>query len=70
MSAPDVADLVGTAALGYDLAADYELVVGNYRGGHGGLRADAPRAVHALRARHPPRASGWPPRGPKTSEPR
>ncbi|HYI00143.1 alkaline phosphatase family protein [Hyalangium sp.] len=48
MTAPDVADLVVTAALGYDLAADYELVVGNYRGGHGGLRADQLRVPYIL----------------------
>jgi arylsulfatase A-like enzyme len=48
MSAPDVGDLVVTAAPGYDLAADYELIVGNYRGGHGGLRADQLRVPYIL----------------------
>ena len=37
-----------TASLGYDLAADYEMVVGNYRGGHGGLRADQLRVPYIL----------------------
>ncbi len=37
-----------TAAPGYDLAADYELIVGNYRGGHGGLRADQLRVPYVL----------------------
>lgn len=36
----NVGDIVVTSAPGYDLAADYELIVGNYRGGHGGLRRD------------------------------
>lgn len=48
MTAPGVGDLVVTAAPGYDLAADYELVVGNYRGGHGGLRADQLRVPYVL----------------------
>jgi hypothetical protein len=48
MTAPGVGDLVITAAPGYDLAADYELVVGNYRGGHGGLRADQLRVPYIL----------------------
>ncbi len=48
MTAPDVGDLVVTAADGYDLAADYEMMVGNYRGGHGGLRADQLRVPYIL----------------------
>lgn len=48
MTARDVADLVVTAAPGYDLAADYEMIVGNYRGGHGGLRADQLRVPYIL----------------------
>jgi arylsulfatase A-like enzyme len=48
MTAPGVGDLVITAAPGYDLAADYEMVVGNYRGGHGGLRADQLRVPYIL----------------------
>jgi hypothetical protein len=40
MAQPGAGDLVVTSAPGYDLAKDYEMFVGNYRGGHGGLRAD------------------------------
>lgn len=38
MEAEGAGDLVVTGAPGYDLARDYEMVVGTYRGGHGGLR--------------------------------
>ncbi len=48
LAAPDCGDLVVTAKPGYDLAEDYELVVGNYRGGHGGLRADQIRVPYIL----------------------
>lgn len=37
---PGAGDLVLTSARGWDLAPDFELFVGEYRGGHGGLRAD------------------------------
>jgi hypothetical protein len=40
MARPQAGDVVVTARAGFDLAADYEPVVKNYRGGHGGLRAD------------------------------
>jgi hypothetical protein len=40
MQAPGAGEIVVTAQEGYDLASDYELVVGNYKGGHGGLRRD------------------------------
>jgi hypothetical protein len=33
-------DLVLTSMPGYDLASDYELIVGNYKGGHGGIRQE------------------------------
>lgn len=33
-------DLLFTAQKGYDLARDYEIVVHNYQGGHGGLRRE------------------------------
>ncbi len=36
------------APLGWDLASDYEMFVGNYRGGHGGLRADQLRVPYIL----------------------
>jgi hypothetical protein len=48
MSQREVGDFVVTAAPGYDLAADYEVIVGNYRGGHGGLRADQLRVPYVL----------------------
>lgn len=35
-----VGDLVVTAKPGYDLAKEYEIMVGNYKGGHGGLTKD------------------------------
>lgn len=41
-------DLVVTAREGYDLAHDFELFVGGYRGGHGGLRADQARVAYVL----------------------
>jgi hypothetical protein len=37
---PGCGNVAITSAEGYDLGLDYELVVGNYRGGHGGLRRD------------------------------
>ena len=37
MTAPGAPDLVVTAAAGWDLGKDYEVLVGNYKGGHGGL---------------------------------
>jgi len=46
--APGVGDLVVIAKAGYDLAADYETIVGNYRGGHGGLHAEQLRVPYVL----------------------
>lgn len=40
MSKPNVGDLLICSKKGYDLAANYELFVGNYKGGHGGLHKD------------------------------
>ena len=37
VTAPHAPDLVVTAADGWDLGKDYEWIVGNYKGGHGGL---------------------------------
>lgn len=37
---PGAGDLVVTSAKLYDLAPDFELFVGEYKGGHGGLRKD------------------------------
>lgn len=36
----DVGEILVCSKAGYDLAADYELFVGNYKGGHGGLHED------------------------------
>jgi hypothetical protein len=41
-------DLVVTALPGHDFGLDYEALVGNYRGGHGGLRADQLRVPYVL----------------------
>lgn len=41
-------DVVVTAIPGYDLVSDYEMIVGAYRGGHGGLRADQLRVPYVL----------------------
>lgn len=35
-----IGDIVMTSQKGYDLANDYEIFVGNYKGGHGGLRRE------------------------------
>jgi arylsulfatase A-like enzyme len=51
MANRDAGDLVVTSAPGYDLGADYEPVVDNYRGGHGGLRADQLRVPFVLSGR-------------------
>lgn len=48
MANEDVGDLVVTSREGCDLGEGYELVVGNYRGGHGGLRADQMRVPYVL----------------------
>ena len=48
LSAEHCGDLVVLAPLGWDLASDYEMFVGNYRGGHGGLRADQLRVPYIL----------------------
>ena len=40
MQSPNIGDLVITSQEGYDLAKDFEMFVNNYKGGHGGLRAD------------------------------
>lgn len=38
--AENMGDMVIVSQKGYDLAANYEMFVGNYRGGHGGLRSE------------------------------
>ncbi len=40
MSAERVGDLLITSQKGYDVAAEYEILVKNYKGGHGGLRGE------------------------------
>ena len=45
---PKAGDIVLTAEAGYDLAPDFELVIGGYRGGHGGIRADQIRVPYVL----------------------
>ena len=35
---PESGDVVITSAEGFDFGLDYELLIGSYRGGHGGLR--------------------------------
>lgn len=52
---PGAGDLVVTSALDYDLAPDFELFVGEYKGGHGGLRRQqilAPFIVAGPGVRH------------------
>jgi hypothetical protein len=38
MQMPESGDVVITSAEGFDFGLDYELLIGSYRGGHGGLR--------------------------------
>jgi len=40
VSKADVGDITLCSAPGYDVANDYEFMVGNYKGGHGGIRKD------------------------------
>ena len=40
MTQSAIGDIVITSAKGVDLANDYEIFVGNYKGGHGGLRKE------------------------------
>ncbi len=46
--AHDAGDLFVTSAEGWDLGADFELIVKNYRGGHGGIRATQTRVPYLL----------------------
>ncbi len=50
MEAPNIGDLVITSKEGYDLAKNYEVIVNNYKGGHGGLRDDQLRVPYILYA--------------------
>ena len=40
MMATGVGDILMTSAAGVDLASDYEIIVDNYKGGHGGIRRE------------------------------
>jgi arylsulfatase A-like enzyme len=51
INAENVGDLVVTSAPGWDFGQDYELFVGNYRGGHGGLRADQLEVPYVISGR-------------------
>jgi len=44
----DIGDMTITTHEGYDLAPDYEVIVGNYKGGHGGILADQIRVPYVL----------------------
>jgi hypothetical protein len=48
MEAPNIGDLVITSVEGYDLAKNYEVIVDDYKGGHGGLRGDQLRVPYIL----------------------
>ncbi|MEM9546661.1 MAG: alkaline phosphatase family protein [Bacteroidota bacterium] len=50
MSAPNIGDLVITSEEGYDLAKNYEVIVNNYKGGHGGLRSGQLRVPYIIYA--------------------
>jgi len=47
-TAPGAPELTVTCEKGYDLAADYELFIRDYKGGHGGLRGDQLRVPFVL----------------------
>lgn len=48
MEAPNIGDLVITSTEGYDLAKDYEVIVNDYKGGHGGLHASQLRVPYII----------------------
>lgn len=48
MTAPGAADITVTAADGWDLGKDYEVLVHNYRGGHGGLTDEQMRIWYVI----------------------
>ncbi|MFT6337070.1 MAG: hypothetical protein ACI86M_001652 [Saprospiraceae bacterium] len=48
MDMPNVGDFVLTSKEGYDFAKDYEIIVGNYKGGHGGIKANQLRVPYIL----------------------
>lgn len=48
MQMKDIGDMVITTHEGYDLAPDYEVIVGNYKGGHGGIHGDQLRVPYVI----------------------
>ena len=48
MNTPEVGDFLLTSEEGYDFAKDYEAIVGNYRGGHGGIKANQLRVPYII----------------------
>ncbi len=48
MDMPNVGDFFLTSQEGYDFAKDYEVIVGNYKGGHGGIKANQLRVPYIL----------------------
>jgi predicted AlkP superfamily pyrophosphatase or phosphodiesterase len=50
MQTPNIGDLVITSQEGYDLAKNYEVIVYDYKGGHGGLRGDQLRVPYIIYA--------------------
>lgn len=45
---PNIGDMTITTTEGYDLAPDYEVIVGNYKGGHGGIHGDQLRVPYVI----------------------
>lgn len=52
MNTPNVGDFVLTSSEGYDFAKDYEIIVNNYKGGHGGIKANQLRVPYILSIPH------------------
>lgn len=50
MDMPNVGDFFLTSTEGYDFAKDYEVIVGNYKGGHGGIKANQLRVPYIISA--------------------
>lgn len=48
LQTPNVGDLVLTSIEGYDLAKNYEVIVNDYKGGHGGIRGDQLRVPYII----------------------
>ncbi|MFT7034545.1 MAG: putative AlkP superfamily pyrophosphatase or phosphodiesterase [Cyclobacteriaceae bacterium] len=48
VSKPDMGDILICTLENYDLAKDYEMLIGNYRGGHGGIRAEMLNVPYVL----------------------